>query len=59
MLEVLMTTTKKIVFDASVTFEQRLAIRSQLQDEFSNIIFSLNSENDLIIKHYDSNLGNN
>lgn len=59
MLEVLITTTKKIVFDASVTFEQRLAIRSQLQDEFPNFILSLNSENDLIIRHYDSKLGNN
>jgi hypothetical protein len=41
---------KKIIFKESVTFEDRLAIRDELQYLFVNCIFSFNSDNDLIIR---------
>jgi hypothetical protein len=42
--------TKKILFKESVTFEDRMAIRDELQYLFVNYIFSFNSDNDLIIR---------
>lgn len=61
MIEELVLSAKKIVFDSSVTFERRVEIRNQLQYEFSNFIFTLNTENDLIITnlHHASRKHNN
>lgn len=40
----------KMCFSPGTTFKQRLKIRDILQYKFSEYIFTLNSENDLIIR---------
>lgn len=44
---------KKIIFNDDVSFEDRMTIRSELQDQFLNYIFTFNSQNDLIIRKID------
>lgn len=41
---------KKIIFNDDVSFEHRMVMRGELQDQFLNYIFTFNSENDLIIR---------
>ncbi len=41
---------KKIVFSSDLTLHKRIKIRDNLQYKFSEYIFTLNSENDLIIR---------
>jgi hypothetical protein len=49
-LDYIIHTTKKIIFKDEVTFDDRMAIRNDLQYRFLNYIFTFNSENDLIVR---------
>lgn len=53
---------KKMVFAESLSFDDKLIIRDELQERFLNYIFTFNSENDLIIRemrHVSANCRNN